>query len=98
MNAADMSTADITACLTDILGRNLTAYIAGTGRDADARRAAAYKVVQVLLPVADDGTIRAWMIGRNPVLNDRAPAEAIAGGGGDRALAAAWAYATGAAA
>jgi hypothetical protein len=38
----------------------------------------AYGVAQPLLEVEDPDTVRAWLLGMNPLLDDRAPAAVLA--------------------
>lgn len=65
------------------------------GLDRERRVRAAYQILELLRPVEAAPTIRAWFIGMNPQLDDRAPAEAIAEGDLRETLAAARAFAAG---
>jgi hypothetical protein len=46
--------------------------------DAERRLRHAFRVAQLLLGAESAGTVRAWFVGMNPDLGDRAPAEALA--------------------
>jgi hypothetical protein len=54
-----------------------------------------YCVVQLLLTCETPGTVRAWLIGTNPQLNDEAPVEVLHHDQPGRALRAAKAFVTG---
>lgn len=76
--------------LENVLGQRLTAVIAGVSDakavgkwargdraprpDAEQHLRDAYYVMRVLLQVESPATIRAWFVGMNPELDDRAPA------------------------
>lgn len=84
---------EIAAELQDALGQRLVAYAAGTrspqavGRwataatspreDAERRVRALYRVFVILREAEDHATIRAWLLGANPDLEDRAPLELL---------------------
>lgn len=78
--------------LQETLGQKLTAFAVGikdpkaigkyaTGRqpraDTEARLRDLYRVTRLLLSEETPSTVRAWMIGANPQLNDEAPIEAL---------------------
>lgn len=80
--------------LQETLGQKLTAFAVGikdpkaigkyaTGRqpraDTEARLRDLYRVTRLLLSEETPSTVRAWMIGANPQLNDEAPIEALHG-------------------
>jgi len=54
-----------------------------------------YKVVQLLLTAETPETVRAWMIGSNPQLNDEAPIEVLHRNQPGRAIRAAESFVTG---
>ncbi|HZZ95627.1 MAG TPA: hypothetical protein VFE19_01335 [Jatrophihabitantaceae bacterium] len=84
---------DIAGFLLAELGRNLTAYLAGTSDpkavtewakgsrtprpDADQRLRAAYQVFHQLQTEESPHTVRQWFIGLNPQLDDQTPADVI---------------------
>src|SRR5438067_3741869 len=88
------SVPEIAARLQEVLGQRLTAVVAGVSDvkavgqwarglrsphpDAERRLRDAYQVVVLLLEVDAPETIRAWLGGMNPHLDDQAPALAIA--------------------
>lgn len=78
--------------LQETLGQKLTAFAVGikdpkaigkyaTGRrpraDTEARLRDLYRVTRLLLSEETPSTVRAWMIGANPQLNDEAPIAAL---------------------
>ncbi len=79
----------VVGSLQDVLGQRLVAVIAGVSDvkavgkwakgkrvphpDSEQRLRAAFQVVQLLLERESAETVRAWMIGMNPELDDRAP-------------------------
>lgn len=108
--AASVPIPDQVASLKALLGPGLAAFTLGVaattvdrwaggqvapGLERERRIRAAYQIYELLRPVEADPTIRAWFIGMNPQLDDRAPAEAIAAGDMRAALAAARAFAAG---
>jgi hypothetical protein len=87
IDATRLSFQELVARLTDIIGRKLTAYIAGVDvrtvdrwmqgsssyGDADARLRFTY---QVVIPLADHDkptVVQSWLTGINPELKDRTP-------------------------
>lgn len=80
----------VVGSLQDILSQRLVAVVAGisdvkaVGKwargqrsphpDAEQRLRNAYQIVQLLLERESPETVRAWFIGMNPDLDDRAPA------------------------
>jgi hypothetical protein len=80
--------------LQGVLGQRLVAVIAGVSDakavgkwargersphpDAEARLRAAFQIVQLLLQRESSETVRAWFVGMNPDLGDRAPALVLA--------------------
>ena len=84
--------ANIAQSLQETLGQRLTAFGVGikdpkaigkyaAGRnprtDTEARLRDLYRVTRLLLSAETPSTVRAWMIGSNPQLNDEAPIEAL---------------------
>jgi hypothetical protein len=81
---------DVARQLEDVLGQRMTAVIAGiadakaVGKwargerfprpDAEQRLRDAYYVTTLLLQAESPATVRAWFMGMNPELDDRAPA------------------------
>jgi hypothetical protein len=74
--------------LTDIIGKKLTAYIAGVKdvrtverwmggsapyRDVEPRLRFAYTVAKTLRKSDEPAIVQAWLTGLNPELNDRVP-------------------------
>lgn len=92
--ARTASTASIATTLRGALGDKLLAYVVDSDpstiadwtagavptedREIGLRRA--FEIYMILQPRDDDATIRLWMVGMNPMLDDRAPAELMAGG------------------
>ena len=88
--SARLSMPEIVGYLQDLLGQRLVAVVAdvtdakAVGKwakgsrspqpDAERRLRAAFQVAQLLLERESSETIRAWFIGMNPELDDRAPA------------------------
>jgi hypothetical protein len=84
----------IVGSLQDILGQRLVAVIAGVSDakavgkwargersphpEAEQRLRNAYQIVQLLLERESGETVRAWLVGMNPDLDDQAPALALA--------------------
>ncbi|MCC7104706.1 MAG: XRE family transcriptional regulator [Chloroflexi bacterium] len=91
--AARLATWQVVAFLQELLGQRLTAVIAGVSDakavskwarqeraphpEAEQRLRAAYQVAQLLLSTESSDTVRAWFIGMDPDLDDRAPALVI---------------------
>jgi hypothetical protein len=88
--AGRVAAAELARALHDLLGERLTAVIAGVsdarvvrawaqGRktpppDAERRLRQAYEIAQLLLHYEEAGSVRAWFLGAEPRLDDRAPA------------------------
>lgn len=101
------STAEIAGELRDALGEKMLGFVVGSApsnvaswsevEPPEAKKATAlrrvYEVYLLLKPLDDEATIRAWLIGMNPMLDDRAPAELLAEGDFDAAFTAARAFA-----
>jgi hypothetical protein len=103
--------ADIAEFLQDTLGQKLVAYMANvedpktvghwirrTHRprpEAEARLRAAFQVFHLLQNEESPHTVRAWLIGMNPQLDDESPAEAIRSGQLKAVWVAAKAYVSG---
>lgn len=84
----------IVGSLQDVLGQRLVAVIAGVSdakavgkwargersphADAEQRLRHAFQIIQLLLERESADTVRAWMVGMNPDLDDRAPALVLA--------------------
>ena len=79
---------EIVKRLADILGRKLTAYVAGVkdvraldrwiegGQsygDAEPRLRVTFQIVRTLLDYDTPRIVQAWLMGMNPVLGDRIP-------------------------
>ncbi len=84
--------ATIAQSLQETLGQRLVAFAVGikdpkaigkyaTGRgpraDTEARLRDLYRVTRLLLSQENPATVRAWMIGANPELEDTAPIQAL---------------------
>jgi hypothetical protein len=85
--------ADIAVFLQETLGQKLVAYMAGVSdpktvgqwirraqqprHDAEVKLRTAFQVFHLLQNEESPHTVRAWMIGMNPQLDDLSPAEAI---------------------
>lgn len=72
-------------------------WSSGEGADirdplVEQRLRAAYAIARTLLDADSAPTVRAWFIGRSPLLDDGSPAEAIREGNAGAALAAARAF------
>jgi hypothetical protein len=94
MRAVDADIASIIGYLQDLFGKGLTAVIAGVAdpvlvaewavgegeppADAERRLRAAFDVAESLMQVESRQTVQTWFMGMNPLLDDRAPAVAIA--------------------
>ena len=92
--AARLELPALVRSLQDVLGQRLVALIAGisdvkaVGKwargersphpDAERRLRNAFQIVQLLLQYESAETVRAWFLGMNPELDDRAPALALA--------------------
>lgn len=88
------STSEIARYFRDLVGQRLTAYMTGVsdpkavGKLASGQRAArgeserrlrdAYQIVMLIAHYDSDATVRAWLVGMNPLLRDRAPATVLA--------------------
>jgi hypothetical protein len=107
--AVRASAAEAAAFLQDLVGQKLTATMVGIGdpkavgkwargerepRGETARRLREAFQVATLLELAESAqTARAWLIGMNPHLDDRAPAAVLATpDGGERVMRAARAF------
>ena len=108
--ATRTSTPDIARYFQDLVGQKLTAYMTGVndpkavGKWASGQRAPrgeaerrlrdAYQIAMLISVYDSDSTTRAWLVGMNPLLGDRAPATVIAESddGAKQALAAAKAF------
>jgi hypothetical protein len=106
-----MSVAQMAAFLQDALGQRLVAYMTGlkdakqvsrwsSGANAprpetEKRLRAAMQVFGLLQEVESPHVIRAWFVGINPQLEDRAPVDAIREGEFRDVLAAARAFRSG---
>lgn len=102
---------EIVAFLAEVLGRRLTAHLAGVADvhqvanwisaknaprpESEKRLRAAYQVFQLLQASESPHVVRAWFIGMNPQLDDVSPVEAIAEDRLKEVMAAARAFATG---
>ena len=91
--AVRASVPEIAAYLQELFGQKLTALIAGSrdakavGKwargerlphpDVEERLRAAYQVATLLLQAESPAAVRAWFLGMNPQLDDRAPALVI---------------------
>jgi len=80
----------IVGSLQDVLGQRLVAVLAGVSDakavgkwargersphpDVEQRLRQSFQIVQLLLERESADTVRAWMVGMNPDLEDRAPA------------------------
>ena len=88
--ATRMDIPPLVRSLQDVLGQRLVAVIAGVSDvkavgkwargeraphpEAELRLRHAFHVTQLLLPRESAETVRAWFVGMNPDLDDRAPA------------------------
>ncbi|MBI2864270.1 MAG: XRE family transcriptional regulator [Chloroflexi bacterium] len=93
-NSLRLGIASVTTELQTILGQRLTALVAGVkdvqsvglwskGRqvprgDHEWRLRLAYRITKMLLASEAPETVRAWFVGVDPLLEDRAPALVIA--------------------
>src|SRR4051794_24684516 len=91
--AVRSSVPDVARALDEALGQRLTAVIAGVSdakavgkwargertprADVEQRLRDAYQIVSLLSQVEAAATVRAWFMGMNPELDDRAPALAL---------------------
>lgn len=105
------SVAQVARYLNETVGPKLTAYTVGksaqtVGRwasgaqtppqpEVESRLRAVFQIVQLLTEVDSRHVARAWLIGMNPQLEDRSPAEVIADGDVRSVMAAARAFASG---
>lgn len=78
-----------TAVLCQRLGPNLAALLS-----SDAQRADALAVFGLIADADGPDIARAWLVGMNPLLDDRPPLTVIRDGGTAAVLAAATAYLT----
>ena len=73
--------APLTAALTGVSSvGDVSDWIAGRARvdsRTEQRLKDAYRVTQALLEVESPETVRAWLLGMNPLLDDRAPAAVL---------------------
>jgi hypothetical protein len=84
----ELSTAEITRRLINVIGRKLTAYIGNVddvraveswaaggemSDDASIRLRFSFRLVQTLLEAQSPAIIQAWLMGVNPDLDDRVP-------------------------
>ncbi len=92
--ATRLNTASLARSLQDVLGQRLVAVIAGVSDakavgkwargersphpEAERRLRHAFHVTQLLLQHESAETVRAWFVGMNPDLDDRAPALLLA--------------------
>lgn len=92
--AARLELPALVRSLQDVLGQRLVALIAGVSDakavgkwargersphpDAERRLRHAFQIVQLLLRYESAETVRAWFLGMNPELDDRAPALVLA--------------------
>ena len=108
--AVRASVGEVAAYMQELVGQKLTAVVAGVGDpkavgkwargeraprgDAERRLREAFQVATLLAQVESPETARAWFVGMNPYLGDRAPAFVFAedAEGGARALRAARAF------
>ncbi len=89
----EFTIADIAQFLQETLGQKLVGFMAGVSdpktvgqwakgaraprAEAEARLRVAFQVFHLLQDEESPHTVRAWMIGMNPQLDDASPAEAI---------------------
>ena len=89
----EFAIADIAQFLQETLGQKLVAYIAEVSdpktvghwargdqsprADSEERLRAAFQIFHLLQSEESAHTVRAWLIGMNPQLDDQSPAEAI---------------------
>jgi len=108
--AVRASVGEAAAFLQELVGQKLTAVVAGVGDskavgkwargeraprgEAERRLREAFQVATLLALAESPATARAWFVGMNPYLDDRAPAFVFAEDteGGARALRAARAF------
>jgi len=107
----EFAIADIAEFLQETLGQKLVAYIAGISdaktvgqwikgsqaprHDSEVRLRTAFQIFHLLQDEESPHTVRAWMIGMNPQLDDVSPAEALHDGQLKDVLVAAKAYISG---
>ena len=90
--AGPVPAAELTRALRDLLGERLTAVIAGVGdagaleawaqgatppAEAEQRLRHAYELARLLLQHEEPDSVRAWFMGSEPRLDDRAPAQVL---------------------
>jgi hypothetical protein len=108
--AVRTSTSEIARYFQDLVGQRLTAYMTGVSdpkavgkwasgqRDprgeSERRLRDAYQIAMLIAAYDSDSTVRAWLVGMNPLLGDSAPATVLAEreDGAAQALAAAKAF------
>jgi len=109
--SVEVATSDMAQYLREVLGPKLTAYIAdvadqkavgrwasGTRKPqprAEERLRSAYAVFHLLQSAESPHTVRAWMVGLNPQLDDESPATVLREGRFKDVLAAARAFLAG---
>lgn len=107
LNARSASPAEMAGELRDALGEKLLNFTVGSdaatisswseGEAPDPKLEngirRVYEVYLLLKPLDDAATIRAWLVGMNPMIDDRAPAELLAEGEFDAALTVARSFA-----
>jgi hypothetical protein len=92
-DATRVSTTEVASRLQTLLGTKVTALIAGRADpkaigewargernpqpEAEQRLRNAYQIAALLLRYESPETVRAWFMGMNPMLDDRAPALVI---------------------
>ena len=101
---------DITSSLVELLGAQLLAHALDVesttvnrwksgkvtpASDAEAALRSIFQIVELIRRVDSDHVVRAWFIGMNPQLDDRAPAELIRERDFRSAMAAASAFVAG---
>lgn len=108
--AVRTSVGEIATVMQELLGQKLTAVVAGIGdpkavgrwarseraprAEAERRLREAFQVATLLSLAESPQTARAWLMGMNPLLGDRAPAFVFAEDreGGERVMGAARAF------
>jgi hypothetical protein len=107
----EFTIADVARFLQETLGQKLVAFMAGVAdpktvgqwakgartprAEAEQRLRTAFQVFHLLQDEESPHTVRAWMIGMNPQLDDESPAEAIRAGHLKDVWVAAQAYVSG---
>ncbi len=108
--AVRTSAPEIARYFQDLVGQKLTAYMSGVSDpkavgkwasgqrpprgESERRLRDAYQIAMLISAYDSDNTVRAWLVGMNPLLGDQAPATVIAerADGAAQALAAAKAF------